>query len=350
MATTVYVEDEDDVFDYELDWVECIENTQPGGGGHSSRTTQEETLVGYIPFNKSRSAEAYFLGYSTCADSEPFFLSRNLPQRHPTRPTLYAYAYSCVAIGPKPLSVEDGGDGSTNLVSPFESTDPNSDMAYANYQLGVVTVRYRSFGRTLFLPDDEINGYADEFRRYGSFVGQPAVQALSADGTSQLKWAETSTGGPPLGESIPTPIPTLLAKANVTFNWMEVPHEYLTNSKYILNATKIIDRLGTVNEDIMFDEFLEGTMLFTAVEFDAILFPLTPVDLDSPITGWNIKFHFENFDPQDKGVPDSPYRGHRLFPYRINGLWYYCTRSDSTKELLPLSTMMKIFSHINDNS
>jgi len=79
----IYLEDPADVFDYATDAKEAIDNTQPGGGGHSSRGSQEETLVYFIPFNKVASAKKYFLGFSYADDGAPYALHRALPARHP---------------------------------------------------------------------------------------------------------------------------------------------------------------------------------------------------------------------------------------------------------------------------
>ena len=146
-APIVYVEDPDDDFDYETDWKESIDNTQPGGGDHSSRDSQESVLVGLVPFNKVRAAERYFLGYSEADLVAPYALHRELPARHPRKPQLYAYTFSSVGISPK--ANFDNENNEPYQLSPWENTN-GDDLFYAVYELAVCTIRYKKLrARTL---------------------------------------------------------------------------------------------------------------------------------------------------------------------------------------------------------
>jgi hypothetical protein len=350
-----YLEDPADEFDYFTDWKESIENTQPGGGDHSSRRDQEACLTGWIPFNKVRSAEKWFLGYSWCDDGDPYQLHRRPPCRHPRKPHLYADSFSSIGIGPK--SQSDNPNKETYVESPWKDPDDYS-LYYADYQYALCTVRFKSYGRVLFLPDSEFADvsvlWENEWKRYTEIVAGPQTQALQADGSSNLNFLEGSpAGAPPYGQAFPAPLAELMAKCNVRVRWLQVPHEYLSANRFYLNPAKIISLLGHVsNESLM--GFAAGTLLLLAAEFEPSTMPLTSDDPLYPLTAWDVILSFEQFDPP-KGVADSPpgtspYRGHRLFPWRVDGKWYYAVRENGTSELLPQADLTKVFQHVNDPS
>ena len=178
---------------------------------------------------------------------------------------------------------------------------------------------------------------------------------MTAEGTSQLAFGEGDPPGPdtanpkgPLGTAFPVPVAQLMAKVKLSVDWLNVPHNYLSTNRYFLNPSKIIQRLGTTNSDEMFDsEFAVGTMLLVAAEFEDALFPVTPNDLNNPVTGWNVKLHFDQFDPENR-FSDN-YRGHLIYPWRYNNKWYFAKRKDGST-LLPQLELMKVFQHVADDS
>lgn len=368
--TTVYQEDEADVFVYATDWKEALDDRQVGGGMALSRDAQDGVRVGFILASKKRSCARYFLGFSYTGETDPdvegsqYTLHREPPARDPEWPQVRAHSVAFQDLVPLaidqnlPPDEEDEDPPEPVLMAKAESPFIGADgeaMYYAKYAWCMVTVRFKSFGRVRFLPDNAISGYHQEWRRFTEFTGVPAVQALTAEGCNYLKFAEGDTGlNKPNGKQYPAPLAELMAKTNFTVTWHDVPHEYLTDSLYFLYPTKIVERLGCVNDEDMFDgTFLKGTMLLLGAEFDSTLFPVAPqgateVGDNAILTGWRVKLHFEHFDPQNKGVPESEYRGHRLYPWRIDGKWYYAKRPDSENELLPLVNMMRVFQHVSD--
>lgn len=339
-------------FDYVEDHDEAVEATQPGGGGSFSAASQEATVVCYVEGPKLRSALRHYLGHSYCDTESPYLLYREPPDRHPLHPQLYCYDATYVGMGPKATADEP-------LYQTSEFTGWYGQELYrADYEKYLVTLRYKSFGRVLFLPNEEMADetvlYEAEYKRYTHITMGPAVQALTADGSSMLKFREG--GVPPAGPegtAFPAPIAELMAKSNLTVKWLSVPHEYLTTNRFYLKPDKIIERLGGLN-DGTFIGFAKGTCLLLAAQFDPILYPVTPADPYKPLTGWDVTLSFEHFDPT-KGVADSPpgtseYRGHRLFPWRVDGQWYFANRENDTDELLPLVAMEKLFQHVSDPS
>jgi len=385
----LFVELADDEFDYETDWKETIGNTAPVSSSFTA-DEQDTTLTGEIPASKVRSALRYFLGYSYADGSTPYSLHRELPARHPVFPQLYAYSASVTNIGPKPNLTNP--DNETYIESPFEGSDGNT-MWYGGYNKALLTVKFRSWGRVRFLPDSDIDSYLDEYKRYCSFDAEPSMESLQADGSSQLVFREggganqptppnpaNSTPPTPPYTAFPAPIAELMGKTALTVTWLQVPHNYLSTDPDILILDRILGkystgdtpdnystwkyppRIGTVNADF-FLGFYPGTLLLRAVKATPILYPVTCADPYDVATGWNLQMVWEHFDPvkgiaysvdpaNPSGVPidpnKSPYRGHRIFPYARTGQWFYATRAESGKELLPLVNHWPVFSNVLD--
>jgi hypothetical protein len=339
-----YEESADDEFDFETDWKIAIDaNTEPGGGLALTVGSQDAILCGYIPANKLRSAARYFLGFSYADDGDPYKLYREPPAAHPQMPNLRCHGFS--VAGDIVQSNTENDDGAPNIVSPFQGP-LGEEMRYTKYNRLLATVRFKSFGRMRFLLDDQIETAADEIKRYTRSYTESATQTLSVDGMSMLKFAE----GPPSLTTPPQPFPAplaqLLARSSIRVTWYYVPNNYISSSSNFLQADQLLARLGTINEDTFLGN-LPGTLLFNAFQAEEVLFPvLSNEPLTTALTGWNITMCFEQFDPP-KGVPGSEYRGHRIYPYRVDGKWYYCTRSNSSDELLPLTEFAGIVKHWN---
>lgn len=382
----LFAELAEDEFDPFYDAKDVIGDTAPVSSSFTA-DAQDTTLTFQIPANKIRSALRYYLGYSYADGSAPYSLHRELPARHPVFPQLYAYSASVTEFGPKPNT--DNPENEPYLESPFEASD-GSTMYYASYNKALLTVKYKSWGRIRFLPDSDIDSYLDEYKRYCSFDSEPSMESLQADGSSQLVFREggganqptPAVGTPPTlpYSAFPAPIAELMGKTALTVTWLQVPHNYLSTDpdillldrflgKYSLGATpdnyatwKYPPRIGTVNKDF-FLGFYPGTLLLRAVKATSILYPVTCADPYDNATGWNLQMVWEHFDPvkgiaysvdpaNPSGVPiqagKSPYRGHRIFPYARTGQWYYATRAESGKELLPLVNHWPCFSNVND--
>lgn len=347
MPPTLYVEDPDDEFDYLADWKEAIENQQPGGGVAASATAQDAVLVGIIPFNKVRSAQRYFLGYSYADEAAPYALHREPPARHPLFPSLYAHSFAAVGLAPQSNPANPNRE--PYKLSPFTGTD-GLEMYYADYQKAVCTVRYRSFGRLRFLADDDVAGYLDEYKRWVRFNTDPKIEALTADGTSQLVFREGGGDPDPTAGATPFPAPVaeLMAKAALVMKWYNVPFEYVSSDPDLFKPDKILARLGTVNQTA-FLGFYPGQLLLTAVGSEDTLFPVAAADPDGfPVTGLDLTLAWEFFEPNRPYA--GTYHGHRLFPWRKTGKWYYATRENSGDELLPLTDHWKVFQHVADPS
>jgi len=346
MPSPAYVEDPADKFDYEKDWLESAEMSQPGGGGHASPSEQEAVLVGLIPFNKIRSARRFFLGFSYCDTGPPYGLHRELPHVHPTEPNLRAFSFSAQGFVPQSNELNEEGEG--YIESPFEDGDGNA-IFYMGYQKAVVIVRYRSFGRMKFLPDEDIEDFEEEWTRWTQFRTEPSLELLQVSGVSNIKYAE----GPLAGKPFPVPLAQPIPKMKLIITWMNVPFEYISDDADVLNPVKFLACVGKVNSDTFLDKYEPGTVaIYEPPVFEPTLYPVVSTDPDNyPLAGFDIRITVSIFDPP-KGEPDSDFHGHNLLPHPDNGLFYLGTRDGTTAgaTLLPAVPFMKMFQHVLDPS
>lgn len=364
---TEYQESPADEFDYFEDWQELLD---PAGEDAITSGSMEATLTGLIDFNKIRSCARHFLGYSYVSAPEPesgggeggeegsgeggamadYALHREPPAAHPRWGNLYAHGISFRGLNPK--SNDDNATGAPYEESPF---DP--DLYTSTFEKAVVTVRYRSFGRMRFLPDSDIGDYTDEWKRWVSWQTSPSIEALSADGGSQLKFAEGGSffevTGPTAGQTpFAAPVAVLLSKCNFVMTWMHVPHNYISTDPDILIPKRILHCMGKTNS-ADFLGFETGTLLMQPPAFEPVLFPVVAADSYDLITGWNVHIPFSFFNPDTNAagarisVVGSTYFGHNLMPFR-NGGFYLATRNGvaTGPKLLPETDFYNVFKHV----
>ncbi len=351
-----YVEDAADVFDPTVnpsDWLEIIADGPSPSNTQLSNDGQQAQLVGYIPWNKQRSAARWFLGF---AQTNPIYtLSRENPEAHPLFPWLYACEINFTPFNPVPF-LNDDDETTLRFVSPFFGNGLVS-IDVASHRLVMCTVRFRSF-RYTFLDDTQITDPRMEWMRNMYLDLEPQIEVLSASGISQLVFAEgvvSGPGGPTAGKTpFTAPIPELLAKATYTLNWMNVPFEYLSSEEDYFFPENIIACLGHVNGDNFpfgsSDPFLPGQLMFDNVRFVQKMFPVAAADPSSPLISVDVSMSLQYFNPP-KGNADSPYYGHVLMPWRggpsdpSGGQFFLATRggNESDPSILPYATFNKMF-------
>lgn len=352
-------------FDYDNDFTVAIDNQEPGGGMAITQQSQEAVIVGYHAYYLCRSAAKYFLGYSY-ADSGTYALRRTPPATYAMFSNLRAHGYAATGMGPY------GNLGNPNnspyFFGPWRTID-NHTSKITNYSVALAIIRFKSYGLMRFLGDyfgDPASLAAAKYEttRWTTFENAAQVDTLSADGASQLVFAESGGpgGGPTVTNSsttstaFPAPLATLTPAANLKMRWLQVPNEYISSDPAIFKPDKILARLGTINKD-QFGPYLPGQLLLLGCGAVPVLYPVASSDpTDYPLVGWDIEldFHFSN---PPKGVSNalggSPYYGHRIFPWRDNGLYYYAVRAtgfgtSNQEELLPLMPYYPMFSHVQN--
>lgn len=336
-----YEEPVDCQFSLATDWLETIGDTGPGSV-HLSNDAQEATLVGIIDWKKQRDAALWFLGYSYCDDVAPYRLHRENPQAHPVFPWLYANDISFQPLSPKANT--DLDPVHPKVESPFYSGEY---VAY--YEKAIATVRFRSF-RCRFLDDTVIASNADEWKRNVFVDLEPRIQALSADGISQMHYDETGAGGPSLGPpatSFGAPIAVLQSMTGFVINWLNVPWEYLSTSQNYFYPTKIMNCVGKLNDSLFLGDFNTGTCLMQPPRFSVKSAPVAAADPAYPLRYVDLQIPFDYFEPEN-GAAGSPYFGHTLLPWRGNLKYYHAVREDGVSEVLPSTDFNVIFESVNE--
>lgn len=341
-----YTESANDVFNPLVnpgDWLEMIDSGASPSETHLSNDAQEGNLVGYIPWNKQRSAVPWWIGFPE-VDSD-YTLHRQLPQAHPTFPFIFADSVSFKPFNPTINPANPSAP--LQFVSPFFGNQL-VNINIANHKLCVCNVKFRGF-RCLFLDDTQITDPRMEWMRYAYLDMEPNIQALSASGIGQLKWAETVAGpnGPTIGQTFPAPIAELLGKNLFTLTWLSVPYEYLnlggggfTNGWF--NPSNILACLGLVNSTNFpfgaVHQFVPGTLLMHGVKFVPKPIPVAAADPANPLYAIDVTLIIEFFAPE-KGVPGSSFEGHNLMPWRgeiagddTAGKFFYATRSGNSAD------------------
>ena len=333
---TPYSEAAADVFDFLTDWEE-VANPESASHMDWSASEQVATMVGYVPYNKIRSAASFFLGFSYTSTSVfgGYKLFRKPPLMHPILgPGVRASAVSCSGVGLLPNS------GLANKVQ--NSSVFDSALKYTNYEKALLTVSFRSTGRMQFLPDDQITDYNDEWKRWTKISVHPAIETVTVDGGSYLKFAEGTTNDPNT-VAFPAPLPQLVSKSTIKVTTYGLPHDYVSRDDLFLYPTHIVSLLGCYNTSTMFDAYEPGELLFLSVEFEEMTFPMPSRDLTKALTGWNMTCTFQHSNPP-KGNLVSTYYGHRLFPWRKDGKWYWATRENGN-DYLAGADLRKIWKH-----
>lgn len=337
-----YVENANDVFNplvNPTDWLELIDSASSPSETHMSNDGQEATLVGYIPWNKQRSALEWFLGFAYVDGN--YVLHRENPEAHPVFPWLYASEVSLKPFNPAVNLL--------NPIAPLQFVSPwfgNNlvEINVANHRLSICNVRFRSF-RYSFLDDSAITSPSMEFYRNVYLEIDPSVEALSCDGISQLVFAESAgelAEGPTPGVTpFPAPLAQLLSKARFTMNWLNVPFEFLSSATSYFYPENIIQCIGLLNSQPFpaaapsNEQFLPGTLLMDAPKFSQKVFPVAATNPSSPLISIDVAIPFQYFQPP-KGNVTSSYNGHNLMPWRgapgdsTGGKYFYATRGGGT--------------------
>lgn len=353
-------EDADSTFDPESDLLEVIANEGMSSAAFSMESA-EATLTYSVKWKKARSFLRWMLGFSYADNGEPYKLRRENPQIHPRFPWLTAATVSFSDHVPKyndesgdPGPTYEGGDplnpkltsGAPNY--PAAIFDPNGIVKTGFYEKTYATVRFVQ-RPWIFRPDSAISTYSDEVYRNVVWDVSPQVEMLSAEGPlGQLKWTETGTGGPTIGQPIPAAFGTLVPKATYALTWMWVPEEYLSNDEFAFFPAKMLDPMGKANS-VDFGTFTTATGLIMPPKFQRFQFPIVTYD-GLPYFGYNVTIPIVYFQPRPRGATSPSDDGYRLLPWPSNLKWYSAKRADNTTYLYQEADFNKIFQHIDDPS
>lgn len=353
-----YVEDADDQFDYETDWLEVAEDRSPSSA-HFADTAQEDTLIGFVPWNKRRSAMRFFKGFATQWEAAGVWrMHREQPHRHPDYPWL-----RCFDVGFSGTQLLPNENNPNN--SPYDTTvfTVNPVTRRTKYKWAMFAVKYRSYGDVLFKDDDQIevdgpNQTSEEWMRNVLFLPpEPNSEALTVTGgLSQLTFSEGGGAGQPTPGTtrFAAPLAELQTKLAFRLLWMNVPWEYLSSEDNFFFPTKILDRMGRVNADSFLGVFGPETLRMLPPQFEIFPWWVASDDADEPIYGVNVTLNFEWFEPEN--AIDPPFhKGWNNMPWggdgKVNGdgKYYRATRdgTNTGRGLLQAINFMPMFTHVS---
>jgi hypothetical protein len=359
MPAQIYQEAPGDVFNpiaNPTDWLELIDgNGQSPSESHFNADSQTSTLVGYIPWNKQRSARQWFLAYAYTDDN--YVLHRENPVSHPLFPELFCDGISFKAFVP----AVNEETGNLKFTSPFfgSGIGETANIQYvANHKYVIAIATFRSF-MTPFLADSAITVPSQEFYRNNYLALDPDIEILSADGVSQLTFAEGGPGGkgPTATKSaFPAPVGQRLQKAKFAMNWTNLPMDFLSTTDsyfYPANILSIIGKISSAGfpaaaaED---DQFPAGTLYCPGAKFTQRPFPITPADITYPIISIDVTLELSYFNPP-QGASSPLAAGHLTFPFRgapgdpTGGKFFYATRGGGASDppVLPTADFNNIF-------
>ena len=327
---------------WDTKWKEAREESFTANVGN---TTASATLVGYIDAKDFALAIAAILGYSIClySGSPPHQirrLHRVAPVCHPRLRNLYA---SSVRVTPYSFTKPDEAFQHKEIAPTYKGIfverpdfkESFNVIKYTSaYKVLKVEIDFSEFVGVVFASNEQPGFEKDfknyEHRRFAQVTFDYNLEILQMDNAASLVF----DAGPPKEQSFPTPVGIMLPQAKLIIKWLWVPHEflsdyYLVNYKIVYNNT-IQSKLGHVNED-EFLGFKPGTLLFTSWKTEPIVVPVADKDLGwvHMRLAWNVNFEFLYLNTISnasyEGMPEWAKRGHNVFPWRGDGLFYPAT-------------------------
>lgn len=399
----------DDVWSFETDWKEKAGGVRPGGSGVFSSRASTDVLTIEVPMHKLRSCLQNILGFSI-ADTAPsgsgssagWRLHRpKVQMQHPYFSWLWADQCTITPYNPLANSTQSQrnpwpgpGDAPPNWNYDYpprvRSADPNINSPFytVNYQMADVSIAFKPVNSPISADASETSNQnmwwvpgSPEYKRFvGPAIGdflRPKIEIISAGGgaTNQtLYFAEGSPGqasgpipgGPAVAGTVPIPGGmTYIRKQSNEFNiaWELVEESYIvdaTEDNYLImpRPARLMAHLGTVNSDT-FCGNPPGTLLLDGMTLNRFQ---QPIRTNSPfgLFAYDILLKFVQFDPPRSAtvttVPGSSTplkRGHWLYPWREDNLWYYATKGTNAGKYtgtpqIRESRFADMFLHVKD--
>lgn len=327
----------------------CETLEQPGGGDTLTKDDGECVLVGYIPYNKKRSAFTYLTGYDWADNSTPWALHRLPPVRCPIWPHMRCVGASFIGYNPEGNSAASLNKAQVPSPVPLEPI-----KKYTRYSRARTTLRFKPHPYP-FATDTQLAGNREYYRNTSVFDSvAPVLELLMAD-TAQggedagyVKFLEGTdhNGASLVGKSFPGVVAERLTKANLFMVWHDVPWEYVFNP-YL--PQKIMNCVGRVNSNVNWlTVFPKGTLLLEA-----------PIVKKKQLNAWttndyipfvaDIVLPFVFVDPTPAaGTGSTIFRGWNLWPFSRLGEWWSAARNgDASKPVFEFVDFDTIFTHVS---
>ena len=320
-------------------WKEILGATAPAGTDLFSETSESAALQVLIDNRQKRDFLYKVAGYSWADRVSPYRLHRVNPMPHPFWGFMFATKVGFTPFQPAGNPNATDGQPKITSVYPVSAGYPVNTTGYyagcravVDYGALPYTVREDSdYGGT---------GFPDESARNVDWTASTTgdVSILSAETGDTLKWAETSTDGPTVGNPIQAPLGEYVNKTAFTWRWYGCASEYILDLSGI--PIRFLRCLGKVNLTA-FRGYPAGTLLLNGFVLERYALPWrtapeTGGTGTQPAFAYNVTFQVSHFDPTPAAA--SPiFRGHNLLPYsRQQGtdpnrsIWYAATRTGTS--------------------
>lgn len=337
------------------DAVEPAAENGPEPGGSWAADDASVTYLFDLPANKKYDCRRKCLGYQWPDTSSPWALHRVPPIPHPEERHLY-----CTAIdiqGYNPWGVDQGGGTYKGGYPAAYLTPPSGSTLFprvSTYTRARATAKFRPLPYPVV--DDATmvaGGYQEYYRHTAVFEScDPVLELLLTQSSPFLQWAESDTGGPTAGNTIPSQQAERLQKATFVMVWYSVPLDFIA-SPYV--PSKILSAVGCVNlEDNWLGVFPKGTLRLEAPRFRKRVQAHIRTDPTNPLTNKSyivdVILPFTWFDPTPGLGGSSVFRGWNLFPFSNTGKFYSLKRAGSSGTPLPyfsFASFDRMFTHVN---
>lgn len=289
------------------DWTERVSNLSPGHAALSNKDARVPELI-RVPWAKRYAAALTILGYSFVEGSK---LRRKPPVRHPYWEWLHATA--CDIRGLKFIRMVE-----TNL---------EDQPYYADYELAEIQITYEPLRYNVKTDEEMEAGLAPgtaiaEYKRYLYQEPKLGLELLHLKQGS-LVFVE---GEPSLGDNTKVPTQEVILrtpKMGITFWWYQVPEAWITTPTSPFKNIQAC--MGKVN-NAEFLGYPKWTLLFESPVMEKYVASIRTGFSTEPEFYYDIAFPMIFYDPV-KGVTASPYRGHNILPYRVDGKFYLAQRT-----------------------
>lgn len=337
------------------DWVELAAESGTEPGGSWARDDASVSYVGDIPFVKQYDARRKMLGYAYADTASPWALHRVNPIPHPRERALRCVSADIAGYNPEGW-VQPSGATKGGYPAPYLDPAPAAGTILfprvSTYSRARCTLKFRPHPYPFYEDATMVaEGWPEVYRNCAFFDScEPLLDVVTVNGTEPfLVWAETATGGPTVGDPIPSATPEYIQRANFVAIWYHVPYEFIVPSGGYI-PTKIMNGMGKVNSTTWYG-FPAGTLRLEAPRFrkanQAVIRVRPDLGYSAPPFCFDVMLPFSWVDPTT-AVGSPIYRGWNVSLFSNTGKFFSVKRKSGDPDpqpYFPTYDFDKIFEH-----
>lgn len=321
------------------------------GGRASMRFIADEIIMEYAANDLLGSAVPLKAG-----------IKRVLPAAHPQYPWLFCDRISSI----EGLKFQAKVESSDFLDVQLEA---DAIANYARYQKYEILAEFTSRPyavladnginqnvRFLYVDDDNnavAKNYSEEYKRFCEVIYKPNAEYLTAV-AGQFLWKMNANPAGLVLQNQPVAsgqIRQIVKSAIIEYKWFCVPYSFIQSTNSFISAG-----LGRVNQ-IEFDKYPAGSLLFSAVNVDKVYTPSFPefvnfagraIVSQQKLCDLTLTFIYRNQAPNQSYIPVNLSHiayGHNLVLNGQDYRWYYVENSNSGLPLYPSYPFELLFSN-----